>query len=40
MADIARRLRGDLPLTTEPPAPLSEVSGKTEITATTGSQGT
>jgi hypothetical protein len=40
MADIARRLRGDLPLTTEPPAPLSEVSDKTEITATTGSKGT
>ncbi len=40
MADIARRLRGDPPLTTEPPAPLSEVSRKTEITATTGSQGT
>ena len=40
MADIARRLRGDLPLTTEPPAPLSEVSGKREITATPGLQGT
>ncbi len=40
MADIARRLRGDPPLTTEPPTPLSEVSGKKEITATTGSEGT
>ncbi len=40
MADIARRLRGDPPLTTEPPAPLSEVSDKAQITATTDSQGT
>ena len=40
MADIARRLRGEPPLTTEPPAPLSEDSDKAEITATTDSQGT
>lgn len=40
MADIARRLRGELPLTTEPPAPLSEDAVKTEITATAGSPGT
>lgn len=40
MADIARRLRGEPPLTTEPPAPISEVADKTEITATTGSPGT
>ncbi len=40
MADIARRLRGEPPLTTEPPAPLSQVADKTEITATPGSPGT
>lgn len=40
VADIARRLRGEPPLTTEPPAALSEVADKTEIAATTASPGT
>lgn len=34
MADIARRLRGEPPLATDPPAPLPEVGHKSEIAAT------
>ena len=40
LADIARRLRGESPLTTEPPAPLSRGSDKARNTASPRPTGT
>lgn len=40
LADIARRLRGESPLTTEPPAPLSRVADKTRNKASPQPAGT
>jgi len=40
LADIARRLRGEAPLTTEPPTPASELSAKPVIDSSPQASGT
>jgi hypothetical protein len=40
LADIARRLRGEVPLTTEPPTPASELSTKPRIESAPQASGT